>query len=67
MSKAKRPVSYANAFLQPVEGGTGRNFMTESATALREYIETVAAAFAPADLRRVLLAVGPASVEIEDH
>ena len=65
VSGAKRPVSYANAFLRPVEGGTGRNLMTESATALREYIETVAAAFAPADLRRVLLAVGPASVEIK--
>jgi len=62
VSKAKRPLSYANAFLQPVEGGTGRNLMTESVKALKQYVDTVAAAFAPADMRRVVLAVGPASV-----
>lgn len=61
VSKAKRPVSYANAFLQPVEGGTGRNLMTESAKALHGYIDAVAPVFAPADVRRVLMAVGHAS------
>ena len=65
VSKTKRPISYANSFLQPVEGGKGHNLMTESANALRDYIATVAAAFAPADVRRVYLAVGPASVELE--
>jgi CRISPR system Cascade subunit CasC len=68
VSKAKRPLSYTNAFLQPVEGGTGRNLMTESAKALCGYIDSVAAAFAPADVRRRLLAVGPASVDLKsDH
>jgi hypothetical protein len=68
VSKAKRPISYANAFLQPVEGGTGRNLMTESAKALCGYIDSVAAAFAPADVQRRLLAVGPASVDLKsDH
>jgi len=64
VSKTKRPISYANAFLQPVEGGLARNLMTESAIALKKYIDSVACAFAPADLRRAYLAVGPASVEI---
>ncbi|MFH1069492.1 MAG: type I-E CRISPR-associated protein Cas7/Cse4/CasC [Candidatus Glassbacteria bacterium] len=63
VSNSKRPLSYANAFLQPVEGGTDRNLMTESAKAMKEYVEVIAAAFSPADMRRVLLAVGPASVE----
>ena len=65
VSEVKRPISYANAFLQPVEGGTGRNLMTESAKALCWYIDSVAVAFAPADVRRLLLAVGPASVEFK--
>jgi CRISPR system Cascade subunit CasC len=66
-SEVKRPLSYANAFLQAVEGGTGRNLMTESAKALTEYIDAVAAAYAP-DLWRVLLAVGPAKVQLQsDH
>lgn len=65
VSKVKRPVSYANAFLQPMEGGTERNLMTESAKALREYIDSVAVAFAPDNVHRVLLAVGPASVTLE--
>lgn len=64
MSNAKRPISYANAFLQPVEGGTGRNLMTESANALCGYIDAVAAAYTPVDMRRLLLAVGPASVQL---
>lgn len=68
VSKAKRPISYANAFLQPVEGGRGRNLMTESAKALCWYLDSVAAAFAPPDVCRLLLAVGPASVEFKtDH
>jgi len=66
VSKTKRPISYANAFLQPVEGGVGRNLMSESANALKEYIQSAAGAFAPADVRRVLLAVGSASIELED-
>ncbi len=68
VSKARRPISYANAFLQPVEGGAGRNLMTESAKALRGYIDSVAVAFAPPDVRRRLLAVGPASAPFQsDH
>lgn len=66
VSKAKRPVSYANAFLQPVEGGVDRNLMTESAKALQAYVDSVAVAFAPADLRRVLLAVGPAKIFLKN-
>ena len=64
VSKTKRPISYANAFLQPVEGGTGRNLMTESAKALCGYIDSVAAAFASADMRRSILAVAGASVPL---
>jgi len=65
VSEAKRPISYANAFLQPVEGGVGRNYMTESAKAINAYIDAVAAAFAPADARRVLLEVGPAKATLQ--
>ncbi|MGH7176703.1 MAG: type I-E CRISPR-associated protein Cas7/Cse4/CasC [Tepidisphaeraceae bacterium] len=65
VSKTKRPVSYANAFLQPVEGGTGDNLMTKSANALQGYVDSVAAAFAPADVRRFLLAVGHAKVSMQ--
>lgn len=61
VSEAKCPISYANAFLQPVDG---INLMSESSAALRKYIDTVAAAFSPTDMRRVLLAVGSASVDI---
>jgi len=64
LSTVKRPVSYANAFLQPVDGGPGRNLMTESARALQVYIDSVAEAFAPADLCRLLMAVGPASIAL---
>jgi CRISPR system Cascade subunit CasC len=64
VSQAKRPVSYANAFLLAVDGGAGRNLMTESAKALCAYIDSVAAAFAPTDVRRLLLAVGSASVKL---
>jgi len=64
-SNTKRPVSYANAFLQPVEGGAGKNLMTESASAFNTYINDVAAAFAPSDVSRVLLSVGAASITPE--
>lgn len=60
--KAKFPVSYANAFLKPVEGA---DLMAESARALSGYVANVARAFAPADMRRTLLAVGSASVDVE--
>ncbi len=65
LSKTKRPLSYANAFLQAVEGGNGRNLMAESAGALNAYVHSVAAAFAPEDIHRVLLKVGPADVGFE--
>lgn len=61
-SRTRRPLSYANAFLQPVEGGVGRNLMTESAKSLAAYVDGIAAAFAPADTKRLLLAVGAAKV-----
>ncbi|MGO8813940.1 MAG: type I-E CRISPR-associated protein Cas7/Cse4/CasC [Terriglobia bacterium] len=61
LSKAKSPISYANAFLKAVEGP---DLMAESAKALSTYLETVARAFAPADMRRLLLAVGSAAIEI---
>ena len=61
LSKVKRPLSYANAFLQPVEGGTDRNLMAESAKALCGYIDSMAPAFAPPNVRRLLLAVGATS------
>jgi CRISPR system Cascade subunit CasC len=64
LTKSKRPISYANAFLQAVEGGIGINLMKESAKALQEYIGSVVTAFESEDLRRLLLAVGPASIEI---
>jgi CRISPR system Cascade subunit CasC len=67
VSKAKRPISYANAFLQALEGGMGHNLMTESATAFGDYLDCVAAAFAPPGMRRVLLAIGPASVELKSN
>ncbi len=62
VSKAKRPISYANAFLKPV---AGLDLMRESAKALKDYVNTVAKAFAPTDMGRVLLAVGSASADIE--
>lgn len=61
ISKGKCPISYANAFLKPVEGA---DLMAESATALGAYVNSVAKAFSPADMRQVLLAVGSASVDI---
>lgn len=64
-SEKKRPLSYANAFLKPVEGGTDKNLMRESAIALKDYITDVATAFIPSDMKRMLFAVGPASIEID--
>lgn len=61
LSKVKRPLSYANAFLQSVESGVGCNLMAESAKALCAYIDSVAPAFAPSDVRRLLLAAGAAT------
>jgi CRISPR system Cascade subunit CasC len=61
LSKKKCPISYANAFLKAVEGA---DLMADSAKALGGYVDAVAKAFAPVDTRRLLLAVGPASVDI---
>jgi len=61
VSKKKCPISYANAFLKAVEGA---DLMAQSAKALGGYVDAVAKAFSPADTRRVLLAVGSASVDI---
>jgi CRISPR system Cascade subunit CasC len=58
VSDVRQPVSYANAFLKPV---TGDDLMHESVAALSQYCGSVAAAFAPADTRRYLLAVGKAA------
>ena len=52
VSEKRQPISFANAFLKPVEGS---DLMQESVNALSEYCETVAAAFAPADTKRFLL------------
>ena len=56
-SAVRQPVSYANAFLKPVDGD---NLMHESAAAISGYCQSVAAAFAPPDTQRFLLAVGNA-------
>ena len=63
LSNIKRPISYANAFLQPVEGP---NYLARSADALKTYVEAVTPAFAPADTDRYLLAVGHAKTAIND-
>jgi hypothetical protein len=62
LSRKKRPMSYANAFLQPVEGP---NLLANSAKALKVYVEAIAPAFAPDDVQRVLLAVGHAKLSLE--
>ncbi|MDI6450517.1 type I-E CRISPR-associated protein Cas7/Cse4/CasC [Anaerobaca lacustris] len=61
LSNVKRPISYANAFLQAVEGP---NHLTCSADALKTYVEAVTPAFAPPDTERYLLAVGHAKTTI---
>jgi len=58
VTEKKQPISYANAFLEAVRGD---DLMRESAEALSEYCGSVAAAFAPADTQRFLLAVGNAA------
>ncbi len=58
VSEKKQPISYANAFLEPVSGD---DLMRESAEALSAYCGSIAAAFAPADTQRFLLAVGNAA------
>lgn len=58
VSSTKQPISYANAFLEAVEG---QDLMRESAQALGDYCGSIAAAYAPADTQRFLLAVGKAA------
>ena len=58
VSKTKQPISYANAFLQAIQG---RDLMQESAQALSNYCGSIAAAYAPSDVRRFLLTVGSAA------
>lgn len=62
LSTVKRPISYANAFLQPVEGP---NYLARSAEVFKCYVESIAPAFAPADTQRYLLTVGHAKTTIE--
>ncbi len=57
ISERRQPMSYANAFLRPVQG---EDLMRESVVALSDYCGSVASAFAPAGTRRFLLAVGSA-------
>ena len=57
-SRAKLPISYANAFLKPVDG---IDLMSESAKALEGYVNTVAKPFAPKDTGRSILAMGSAA------
>lgn len=67
MSKKKLPISYANAFLEPAEGGLGQNLMTKSAEMLKHYIESVGTAYMPDCMKRIHLAVGAAaSFELAD-
>jgi len=58
LGRTKQPISYANAFLEAVNGG---NLMTRSAEALNRYIASIARAYAPADTKRFVLQVGSAS------
>ncbi len=55
VSSVRQPISYANAFLEPV---VGKDLMRQSAQAMSDYCGSVAAAFAPPDTKRFLLAVG---------
>ncbi len=61
ISGKKRPISYANAFLQPAKGGSEQNLMTKSAEMLKDYIESVGNAYSPSDMQRLCLAVGSAT------
>jgi CRISPR system Cascade subunit CasC len=58
VSKRKQPISYANAFLEPVQGD---DLMLESARALGQYCGSIAAAYAAPDTQRFMLAVGKAA------
>jgi CRISPR system Cascade subunit CasC len=58
VSKRKQPISYANAFLEPVQGD---DLMLESVRALGQYCGSIAAAYAPPDTQRFMLAVGKAA------
>jgi len=58
ISRTKQPISYANAFLQAVQG---EDLMQKSAQALSDYCGSIAAAYAPADVQRFLLTVGSAA------
>ena len=58
MSQCKQPISYANAFLQAVQG---QDLMRESAQALSNYCGSIASAYAPPDVQRFLLTVGSAA------
>jgi CRISPR system Cascade subunit CasC len=57
-SHVRQPISYANAFLQPIRGD---DLMRESVGALSEYCGSVARAFAPQDTQRFLLTAGRAA------
>ena len=57
LSARKQPISYANAFLKPVQA---QDLMEGSAGALSDYCGSIAAAFSPGDTRRFLLKVGSA-------
>jgi CRISPR system Cascade subunit CasC len=57
VSRRKQPISYANAFLRPVQGD---DLMKASVEALAGHCGAVAAAYAPAGTKRFLLAVGAA-------
>lgn len=64
-SATRRPISYANAFLRVMEGGIGQNLMTNSSLALQQYIDSVAAAYAPTDTHRMIVAVGSALLALK--
>jgi CRISPR system Cascade subunit CasC len=57
ISRRKQPLSYANAFLRAV---SGEDLMKASVEALADHCTSVAAAYAPPDTKRFLLAVGAA-------
>jgi CRISPR system Cascade subunit CasC len=57
VSHRKQPISYANAFLRPVEGD---DLMRASVDSMSDYCGSVGAAFAPPGTKRFLLSVGRA-------
>ncbi len=65
VSETKQPISYANAFLQAVQG---QDPMRQSAQCLSDYCQSISAAYAPADTQRFLLKAGraaPVAFELE--